>query len=48
MPYRRFKKTLFKKVQGKWTKKHTYKTAKDAKRAMESLRKEEEKKKAKK
>ncbi|MBD3208195.1 MAG: hypothetical protein GF370_01945 [Candidatus Nealsonbacteria bacterium] len=47
MPYKRFKKTLFKKVGGKWTKKHTYRSAKQAKDAKERLEKEEQRKKAK-
>ena len=41
MPYKRFKKTLYKKVRGKWTKKKTYPTANKAREAMRLLRKKE-------
>ena len=46
MPYKRFKKTLYKKVRGKWKKKKTYPTANKARRAMMRLRGEENKKKS--
>ena len=42
MPYRRFKKTLYKKVKGGWTKQKTYRTANQARRAMTYLRAKEE------
>jgi hypothetical protein len=41
MPYRRFKKTLYKKVRGGWTKKKTYRTAHEARKAMRILRSKE-------
>lgn len=41
MPYKRFKKTLFKKVRGGWTKKKTFSTAHEARKAMRSLREKE-------
>ena len=44
MPYRRFKKTLYKKVRGKWKKKKTFSTANEARTAMKRLREKEEKK----
>jgi len=47
MPYKRFKKTLFKKVRGKWKKKKTYPTANDARTAMKYYKEKELKKKKK-
>jgi len=44
MPYRRFKKTLYKRVRGKWRKKKTFPTANKAREAMERLREQEHKK----
>ena len=44
MPYKRFKKTLHKKVGGKWKKKKTYPTANKARKAMMRLREKESKK----
>ncbi|UZE93060.1 MAG: hypothetical protein ACKKMV_02785 [Candidatus Nealsonbacteria bacterium] len=44
MPYRRFKKTLHKKVRGKWKKKKTFPTANKAREAMRRLREKEQKK----
>lgn len=41
MPYKRFKKTLFKKVGGKWKKKKTFPTAHRARKAMRRLREQE-------
>jgi hypothetical protein len=41
MPYRRFRKTLFRKKRGKWTKKKTYPSAKAASTAMKRLREKE-------
>ena len=41
MPYRRVKKTLFKKIRGKGTKKKTYRSAKAAVTAMKRFRAEE-------
>lgn len=42
MPYKRFKKTLFKKVRGGWTKKKTFPTANEARTAMRRLREKED------
>jgi hypothetical protein len=38
MPYKRFKKTLYVKRGGKWTKKKTYPSANTARTAMRRLR----------
>ncbi len=38
MPYKRFKKTLYVKRGGKWTKKKTYPSANRARTAMTRLR----------
>jgi hypothetical protein len=48
MPYRRFKKTLYKKVDGKWTKKKTFPSANRAREEMNRLREIEKKKNLKK
>jgi hypothetical protein len=47
MPYKRFRKTLFEKKKGKWTKKHTYRSANQAREQMLRMRKKEARKKAK-
>ncbi len=47
MPYKRFRKTLFEKKRDKWTKKHTYRSANQARENMLRLKKKEERKKAK-
>jgi predicted metalloendopeptidase len=47
MPYKRFRKTLYKKVRGKWTKKKTFPSANKAREAMKRLRKLEESSKRK-
>ncbi|MFQ6049833.1 MAG: hypothetical protein ACE5J0_02215 [Candidatus Paceibacterales bacterium] len=41
MPYKRFKKTIFKKVRGRWTKKKIYRTIHEARKAMKRLRAKE-------
>lgn len=41
MPYKRFRKTLYKKVRGKWTKKKTYPSAHKARKAMRYFRSKE-------
>ena len=38
MPYKRFRKTLYVKKRGKWTKKKTYPSANTARTAMRRLR----------
>ncbi len=38
MPYKRFRKTLYVKKRGKWTKKKTYPSANTARTAMTRLR----------
>ncbi len=38
MPYKRFRKTLYVKKRGKWTKKKTYPSANKARTAMTRLR----------
>ena len=43
MPYRRYKKTVFKKVKGKWVKRNTYPTMNRARRAVERFRSLEKK-----
>lgn len=45
MPYKRFRKTLHKKVGGKWKKKKTYPSANKARAAMMYYRAKELKKK---
>ena len=45
MPYKRFKKTLYKKVKGKWKKKKTYPSANKARKGMMYHREKEAKKK---
>ena len=45
MPYKRFRKTLYKKVGGKWKKKKTYPSANKARSAMMYYRAIELKKK---
>ncbi len=47
MPYKRFRKTLFEKKKGKWSKKHTYRSANQAREQMLRLKKIETRKKAK-
>ena len=45
MPYKRFKKTVYKKARGKWTKQKTYPSANKARKSMLYLRAKEEKSK---
>jgi hypothetical protein len=45
MPYRRFKQKLYKKKKGGWVKVKTFRTANEARAAMERLREKERAKK---
>lgn len=44
MPYRRFKKTLFKKVKGKWKRVKSYPTQNASRKAMRRLVEKEKEK----